>query len=94
MPAGHRTFHPDRGELHGITVVVETDGPELWVGRCDDVTPAGVVLHDADVHREGEDAKSRADYLARAAAVGVWKKFDHVVVPADRVRSIRKLSEL
>jgi len=31
------TFHHDRHELHGITVVVDTSGPEIFVGRCDDM---------------------------------------------------------
>lgn len=87
------TFHRDKGELHGMTVVVETDGPELWVGRCDDIVAAGVILHDADVHRDGESATSRAAYLARAAEIGVWARHAHVVVPAARVRSVRRLSQ-
>lgn len=89
----HRTFHPDRGELHGITVVVDTDGPELFVGRCDQVLPEGVVLHDADVHVDGEQGRSKVEYLDRAAQVGFWKKHDRILVPADRVVSIRRLAD-
>ncbi len=37
------TFHQGKSDLHGITVVVETRGPELYVGRCDDVTERGVI---------------------------------------------------
>lgn len=88
------TFHQDKGELHGITVVVETDGPELYVGRCDEVTDRGVVLLDADVHREGGDGPSREEYLDRAARFGVWSRIEHLVVPRDRVVSIRRLGEL
>ena len=47
------TFHQHRGELHGITVVVET-GAELWVGRCDTADDRGVFLLDADVHVKPE----------------------------------------
>lgn len=88
------TFHQGKGELHGITVVVETVGPEVWVGRCDEVGPRGVVLHDADVHRDGDGGPSRTEYLSRAAQFGVWKRYDHVVVPTERVTSIRRLAEL
>jgi len=42
------TFHDDKGELHGITVVVETTGPRVYVGRCDTQTPQGIILLDAD----------------------------------------------
>lgn len=88
------TFHQHKGELHGITVVVETTGDAVWVGRCDEVTPEGVVLLDADVHREGEDGRSNADYLKRAAQFGVWKKHDHHVVPTAEVKAVRRLGEV
>lgn len=89
-----RTFpaHQQRHELHGLTVVVETDGPELWVGRCDDVVEEGVVLRDADVHRDGGGAPPRAEWLARARAVGVWPRHPRVVVPAARVTAVRLLA--
>ena len=47
-----RTFpaHEHRHELHGLTVVVETDGPELWVGRCDDVVAEGVAKRSGASH--------------------------------------------
>jgi hypothetical protein len=86
------TFHSGKGELHGITVVVETDGEELFVGRCDEVTPQGVVLLDADAHREGGET-ARATWLDRAARFGVWPTMKRVVVPATRVRSVRRLAD-
>ena len=88
------TFHQNKGELHGITVIVDTDGPEIFVGRCDDVTDRGVILHDVDVHRDGEGGRSKDDYVKRASQFGVWKKFDHLVVPNERVVSIRRLGEI
>jgi hypothetical protein len=88
------TFHHDRGELHGITVVVETDGPELYVGRCDQVSPQGVILLDADVHRQGVSEGTREEYLERAARFGVWGKIRQLVVPNDRVTGIWRLGEL
>jgi hypothetical protein len=87
-----RTFHEDRGELHGMTVVVDT-GDELWVGRCDTAEGAHVVLVDADVHR-GEDPAGREEYLRKAADFGVWKKHDRVAIPHGRVRTLRRLGEL
>ncbi len=90
-----RTFaeHEHKNALHGITVVVETDGPELWVGRCDDIVESGVVLRDADVHREGDAERSRVDWLARARRFGVWPNHRRVVVPAARVTAVRRLAE-
>ncbi len=87
------TFHQGKSPLHGITVVVETSGPDLFVGRCDDVTDRGVILHDADVHRDG-DATPRDQYLASAAKFGIWKKFDRILIPNESVTAIRPLGEL
>lgn len=89
---GH--FHPDRHELHGITVVVDTDGPEIFVGRCDDVTDQGFILLDVDVHRDGEDGRSKAEYVERAAQLGFWKKHDRLIVPQAAVTSVRRLGDL
>lgn len=88
------TFHQGKGDLHGITVVVETDGSELFVGRCDAVTERGVILLDADVHRAGGEGPSREEYLERAARFGVWGRIKHLVVPRDRVTSIRRLGDV
>jgi hypothetical protein len=88
------TFHHDKHELHGITVVVDTIGEEIFIGRCDDMDDAGVRLLDVDVHREGEAGRSKADYVERAAQLGFWKKYDRVEIPADRVTSIRRLGDL
>lgn len=88
------TFHHDRCDLHGITVVVDTDGAETYVGRCDDIDARGVVLLDADLHRHGEDGRTKQEYLQRAARFGVWKKFDRLLVPRARVKAIRRLGEI
>lgn len=91
-----RTFahHESKHALHGITVVVETDGPELWVGRCDDIVAQGVILKDADVHREGESERPRAEWLARAARFGVFPNHRQTLVDAARVVAVRRLAEL
>ena len=88
------TFHHDRHELHGITVVVDTAGPEIYVGRCDDMDERSVILLDADVHRDGEGGRSKTEYLERAAQLGVWKKFERLTIPLEGVTSVRPLGEL
>jgi len=88
------TFHQGKSALHGITVVVDTDGPEVFVGRCDDEDDRGIFLDDVDVHCDGEGGRSKEDYVKRAAQLGVWKKYDHLLVPKARVVSIRRLGEV
>ncbi len=96
------TFHHNKHELHGITVVVETSGPELFVGRCDDIVAEGVILRDADVHRERSQGhegdspggKSRAEFLEHARRFGAWPNLKRILVPAESVREIRRLGEI
>ena len=72
----------------------------VFVGRCDTVAPEGVILLDADRHdagaspADGTAPLDKASYLKRAAAWGVFKKYDRIVVPHDEVASIRALGEL
>lgn len=88
------TFHQDKGELHGITVVVDTVGDEIYVGRCDELTEERILLHDVDVHREGDGGRSKEEYVERAAQLGTWKKFDQLAIPAAAIASVRRLGDL
>lgn len=87
------TFHDGKHELHGITVVVDTTGPEIWVGRCDDMDERQILLLDADVHRDGDDGRSKDEYVERAASFGVWKKHDRVRIDRRAVTSVRRLGD-
>ena len=91
------TFHDGKGEYHGITIVVDTHGPAIFIGRCDTVTDRGVFLFDADVLEAGDasDVSAAKDaWVRRAAQVGYWKKVERLHVPADDVASIRRLAEV
>ncbi|HEX9733830.1 MAG TPA: hypothetical protein VGG06_17805 [Thermoanaerobaculia bacterium] len=88
------TFHQNKSELHGITVVVDTAGPEIYVGRCDDMDEERVILLDADVHRDGDGGRSKDAYVERAARLGVWKKHDRLVLDRRQVTSVRRLGDL
>lgn len=88
------TFHQGKGELHGITVVVDTHGPKVYVGRCHEMTEAGIILMDVDEHTDGEDGQSKEDYIRRAAEFGVWKKHSRLVVPKAEIASVKKLGDL
>ncbi len=88
------TFHQGKSELHGITVVVDTTGERVFIGRCDDENDTEVILLDADHHDDGSDGKSKDDYIQAAAKFGIWKKHDRLVIPRGEVSSIRRLGEL
>lgn len=78
--------------LHGITVVVDTAGPRVYIGRYHSESDGVILLHDADVRDVG-DAEEKAAYLARSARFGVFKNTAHVRVPRAEVTSVRKLIE-
>lgn len=78
--------------LHGITVVVDTAGPKLYIGRYHSENESGVLLNDADV-REFDETNAKAPYLARSAKLGVFKNTDRVRVPHEEIVSIRRLIE-
>ncbi len=88
------TFHQDKGELHGITVVVEMEGDRVYVGRCWEMNDREVVLLDADEHTDGEDGRSKEEFIRRAAEVGVWKKHQRVVLPLADVASVTRLGDV
>ena len=78
--------------LHGFTVVVETKGTRLVLGRYHSEDPEGVLVLDAEVS-ELDGETSKVDFLARSAKLGVFKNTDRVRVPRAEVQSIRKLIE-
>ncbi len=88
------TFHDGKGELHGITVVVDTEGPEVWVGRCDTMTTDRIVLLGADRHEEADGAASKQEWVERAAMVGFFPRHDRVVIDLDSVVSVKRLGEI
>jgi hypothetical protein len=88
------TFHNNKSELHGITVVVETEDGEVFVGRCDDMDEQRILLMDVDSHRDGDGDCTTAEYLDRAARFGVWKKHDRLVIARARATAVRPLGEL
>jgi hypothetical protein len=87
------TFHQGKHELHGITVLIETDGGDLWVGRCDDIVGGEVRLRDADVLAGGGEESARTSWLDRAQRHGVWPRHRRVALAEARVVSLRPLGQ-
>ena len=91
--SGH-VFHPGHHELHGITVVLETNGSRTYVGRFDSQDQRGVVLHDVGVHDASAGAPTRDEYLTRAAKFGIRAEHKHLLVPGDQVVRIRRFADI
>ncbi len=94
------TFHSHKGELHGITVVVETRDNRIFVGRCDTVTTEEVLLLDADAFPALEGLTvdnppaTRDAFLDGAKRFGVWPRIPQIAVPCSHVTSITRLTDL
>ena len=90
--SGH-VFHPGHSELHGITVVLETTGDVIYVGRYHEETDRGVLLHDVAEHRIENGGLSREEFMARTLKFGVRPQHRHLIVPREEVGRISKLAE-
>jgi hypothetical protein len=76
--------------LHGITVVIDTPGNRLYIGRYHSEGEEGILLNDVDVRDLGPDV-TKEEYLARSAKFGVFKNTDRVKVPRAEIASVRRL---
>jgi hypothetical protein len=91
--SGH-VFHPGHAELHGITVVVETNGSLTYVGRYDSEDERGVLMLDVGVHDAAADGGSKEEYIRRSARFGIRSEHKRLVVPATEVARITRLAEV
>lgn len=88
------TVHQGKSELHGVTVVIDTKGPKVFIGRCWEEDAEKIVLLDADEFEDGNSGRSKEQYIRDAAKVGVWKKHDRIIVPRVVVASVTRLGEI
>ena len=86
---GH-VFHPGHSELHGVTVVLETDGGAVYVGRYHEETPAGILLHDVAEHHEGLGMTAE-EFVRKTQKFGVRAAHQHLVVPSSAVQRLSRL---
>ena len=87
------TFHDNMGELHGITVVVETpDGSRAWIGRCHEERPEGMLMLDVAEYAAAD--KPLAESIAQAARLGHWPQHKRLLVPSAEIGKVTRLGEL
>jgi hypothetical protein len=91
--SGH-VFHPGHAELHGITVVVETNGSRTYVGRYDSQDEQGVHMLDVGIHDETATELSKDEYIKRSAKFGIRSQHKHLIVPSVEVARVTRLGEV
>jgi hypothetical protein len=90
--SGH-VFHPGHPDLHGVTVILETESEAIYVGRFHEETAQGILLHDVAEHRVSSGSPSREEFVQRTLKFGVRAVHPHLVVPSGSVRRMSRLVE-
>lgn len=90
---GH-VFHPGHHTLHGVTVLLETRGRLVYVGRFDMEDESGIHLLDVAVHQPQDSSFTQEEFVRRTLKFGVRVDRKHAVVPSADVASIRPLSDV
>lgn len=81
-------------ELIGQTVVLDTSGEIVYLGRMVDVDDTGVWLEDADVHDCGEGHAGKEYYVIESAHHGVRVNRRRVFVLRSSIMSVSGMSDI
>ncbi len=76
------------------SVVIDTDGPIVYLGKLVDVTESALVLIEADVHDCREGHASKEAYLAEALEQGVTVNRRRVVVLRRIIMSVSRVEDI
>jgi hypothetical protein len=81
-------------ELIGQTVVLDIDGPVLYIGTLAEAGSEFLVMEDVDVHNLGDSATGRELYLINARQLGVRPNRKKTRVRLARVVGISRLEDV
>lgn len=76
------------------TVVLDTDGPIVYLGTLTHADEAGFVLENADVHDTRDGHATKEVYVNGASLHGISPNRRHVLVMPSAVMSISKLDDV
>ena len=82
------------GAFCGQVVILDTQGPLIYIGTLAHVGRRFLVLLDADVHDRHDSAVSKELYIQQTAELGVRVNRSRVVVMRGEVASVSLLSEV
>ena len=78
----------------GAVVVLDTQGPLIYIGTLARVTAAWVEMSDADVHDTNDSRASKDLYLVETRDLGVRVNRTRVVVMRAQIASVSLLKEV
>jgi len=90
--SGH-IFHPGHEELHGVTVVVVGASGRTWVGRYQETSERGVLLHDVAIHDPATAALPRETWIERLRKFGIRVDEPRVILPRKEAGPITRLTD-
>jgi len=78
----------------GETVIFDTQGPLIYIGRLERVTEASLLLSGADVHDTNDSRASKDLYLVETRDLGVRINRTLVVVMRSQIASVSLLRDV
>ncbi len=84
----------DFADLVGQVVVVDTDGPVVYIGKLVEAGAEFLVMQDVDVHNLGDSATGRELYLINAKQLGVRANRKKAQVRTARVVGLSLLEDV
>jgi len=81
-------------ELIGKTVVVDVDGPVIYLGRLAAAGAEFLTLEDADIHHLDDSGTSRERYIIEARKLGVGANRKRLEVRLARVVSVSRIEDV
>ena len=81
-------------DLVGRTVVVDIDGPVIYIGRLAAAGEEFLTLEEVDVHNLSDSPTSRERYLIEAKKLGVRANRKRAEVRMSRVVGVSKLEDV
>ena len=80
--------------LLGQIIVLDTQGPLIYIGRLVQVNESSLVLEEADVHDSNDSRASKDLYLVETRDLGVRCNRRRVLVMRQQIASISLLADV
>lgn len=86
--------HDLLAQYAGEIVVLDTQGPLVYIGTLKEVRPDAVLLAEVDVHDSNDSRSSKDLYLAETRTLGVHANRAQVVVRREIIASVSRLADV